>query len=267
MSEIERWSLIVITIALFGAGNQAAADAPSQAVGGPLLTQGGMVNYPGGDDTLAAYVATPAEVDGPLPAVIVIHEWWGLNNWVRENADRFAGLGYVALAVDLYRGRSATDSGEAHELMRGLPELRAERDLRAAFAYLRGRDDVDPDRIGAIGWCMGGGYSLVAALSLPELGSAVICYGRLSVDREAMSGVGASMLGIFGGEDRGISVESVRAFEQTMRDLGKEIEVHVYAGSGHAFMNPGNERGYNPEDATTAWAEIDAFLKRTLKSP
>ena len=109
-----------------------------------------------------------------MPAVIVIHEWWGLDNWVREQTDRLAQQGYVALAVYLYRGKSTSDPKEAHELMRGLPEDRAMSDLKAAFNYLASRPDVEPTAIGVIGWCMGGGYSLALATQEPRLAAAVI---------------------------------------------------------------------------------------------
>ena len=244
-----------------------SAEAPSKAATAPGSVEASEVAYGSGEEQVTAYLAVPPESDGRRPALIVIHEWWGLDPWVKQGVERFAGLGYVALGVDLYRGRSTHDPDEAHELMRGLPEDRARRDLVAAFEYLRRRGDVDPGRIGAAGWCMGGGYSLVAALNVPDLRAAAMCYGRLAEDRDALSRIGASMLAIFGGKDRGIPVESVRAFEHTIQDLGIEIEVHVYPDSGHAFMNPNNAGGYNAVDAADAWRQIDAFFKRTLKAP
>ncbi|GIX07369.1 MAG: carboxymethylenebutenolidase [Candidatus Poribacteria bacterium] len=223
------------------------------------------VVYPSGEEQVTGYLAHPADGEGRLPAIIVIHEWWGLVPWVRENAERFARHGYVALAVDLYRGRSASDRDEAHELSRGLPRDRALRDLRAAFDYLTSRPDVNPERIGVIGWCMGGGYALDAAISIPELRAAVICYGRLTEDRSLLDNIRASVLGIFGGQDRGIPVEGVRRFEATLQELGKDVEVHVYPDAGHAFMNPNNQGGYREQDAADAWARIDTFFARTLQ--
>ncbi len=122
------------------------------------------VHYMSGKDTVSSILFIPAG-KGPFPAIIVIHEWWGLNDWVKKNASELASRGYVTLGVDLYRGRVAADPELAHELMRGLPEDRAARDLVAASAYLKSRAEVNPRKIGSIGWCMGGGYSLAAAPS------------------------------------------------------------------------------------------------------
>jgi carboxymethylenebutenolidase len=123
-----------------------------------------MVQYKSHDETVSGFLAFP-EGKGPFPAVIMIHERWGLNGWVKENAKKFADKGYIALAIDLYRGQVAEDAETAHELMRGLPEDRATRDLQAAFSYLVCAP-VQHDKIGSIGWCMGGGYSLQAALNI-----------------------------------------------------------------------------------------------------
>jgi carboxymethylenebutenolidase len=120
------------------------------------------VSYKSGDETVQGVLYTPSG-NGPFPAIIVIHEWWGLNDWVKEQASKLAGEGYAALAIDLYRGKVAKTSDEAHEIMRGVPEDRAKRDLHAAFAFLASQSNVKKDRIGAIGWCMGGGYSLDVA--------------------------------------------------------------------------------------------------------
>src|ERR1700731_2066980 len=127
---------------------------------------GAMVSYPSGSETISGYLAAP-DGAGRKPAIVVIHEYWGLNEFVKGKADNFAKQGYVALGVDLYRGKVASDPDTAHQLMRGLPEDRALRDLKAAVAYLRTRPDVDPARIGAIGWCMGGGWSLNLAIAEP----------------------------------------------------------------------------------------------------
>ena len=208
--------VLVIAVALLGPLAASAADAPSKAVTDAARPSVGAVSYASGTEQVTGYLALPAASDTRRPALIVIHEWWGFTDWVEDAVTRFAGEGYVALGIDLYRGHSAGDASEAHELMRGLPEDRALRDLTAAFDYLRSRPDVDPDRIGSIGWCMGGGFSLVAALNLPELKAAVVCYGRLAEDPTALENIQADMLGIFGGSDRGITAESVREFERTM---------------------------------------------------
>ena len=125
------------------------------------------VPYKSGDETVQGVLYTPVG-KGPFPAIIVIHEWWGLNDWVKEQASKLADQGYEALAIDLYRGKVATTPDMAHEIMRGVPEDRAKRDLHAAFVFLQSQPNVRKDRIGAIGWCMGGGYSLDVALQSPR---------------------------------------------------------------------------------------------------
>ena len=130
----------------------------------PSPLTGKQVSYKSGDEAVQGLLYTPAG-KGPFPAIIVIHEWWGLNDWVKEQASKLADQGYVALAIDLYRGKVATTPDEAHEIMRGVPEDRAKRDLHAAFEFLQSQSNVKKDRIASIGWCMGGGYSLDVALA------------------------------------------------------------------------------------------------------
>jgi carboxymethylenebutenolidase len=222
------------------------------------------VSYKSGDETVQGVLYSP-DGKGPFPGIIVIHEWWGLNDWVKEQASKLADEGYVALAVDLYRGKVATSPDEAHELMRGVPEDRAARDLHAAFASLASQPNVKKDRIGSIGWCMGGGYSLDVALQEPGLAVAVINYGHLATDPEALKKINASILGLFGGQDRGIPPSDVQKFAQTLKQLGKKVDVTVYPDAGHAFENPNNKAGYRPDDAADAWKRTVRFLAGTLK--
>jgi carboxymethylenebutenolidase len=229
-----------------------------------FAAEGKPVSYKSGDETVNGILYTPAG-KGPHPALIVIHEWWGLNDWVKEQASKLSDQGYVALAIDLYRGKVATTPDEAHEIMRGVPEDRAKRDLAAAFDYLASQADVKKDRIGAIGWCMGGGYALDVALEEPKLAADVINYGHLATDKEALEKINAPILGLFGGQDRGITPDDVHKFEQTMKQLGKKIEVKIYDDAGHAFENPNNKQGYRADDAADAWRRTVEFLSSTLK--
>jgi carboxymethylenebutenolidase len=222
------------------------------------------VSYKSGDDTVTGMLYSPAG-KGPFPALIVIHEWWGLNDWVKEQAAKLADQGYVALAVDLYRGKVAATPDLAHELMRGVPEDRAARDLRAAFDFLAAQPNVKKDRIGSIGWCMGGGYSLDVALLEPTLAAAVIHYGHLATDPAELKKINAPILGIFGGQDRGMSVEDVKKFGQSLDQLGKKGEIKIYPDAGHAFENPNNKQGYRADDASDAWKRTLDFLAGTLK--
>ncbi len=222
------------------------------------------VSYKSGDETVQAVLYTPSG-NGPFPALIVIHEWWGLNDWVKDQASKLADQGYVTLAVDLYRGKVATTPEMAHEIMRGVPEDRAKRDLHAAFEYLASQPNVKKDRIGAIGWCMGGGYSLDVALQESTLAADVINYGHLATDQEALKKIHAPILGIFGAQDHGIPPDDVHKFEQQLRQLGKKVEIKIYDDAGHAFENPNNKDGYRAEDAADAWKRTVEFLSMTLK--
>ena len=225
---------------------------------------GKSVSYKSGDETVQGMLYAP-EGKGPFPALVVIHEWWGLNDWVKEQASRVADQGYVTLAVDLYRGKVATTPDEAHEIMRGVAPDRAARDLHAAVEFLRSQPNVRKDRIGSIGWCMGGGYSLDVALQEPTLTAAVINYGHLATDAASLKKINASILGIFGGQDRGISADDVKKFEQALKQQGNRIEVVIYPDAGHGFENPNNKAGYRADDAADAWKHTTTFLASTLK--
>jgi carboxymethylenebutenolidase len=221
------------------------------------------VSYPSGSETVSGYLALPGS--GKHPALIVIHEFWGLNDWVKDEAQKFAAQGYVVLAVDLYRGKVATTPDEAHELMRGVPEDRAARDLEAAFAYLAARPDVDAGKIGVVGWCMGGGYSIRFAVSEPKLAACIVNYGPLPTDPTNIAKIKAPVMGNFGADDRGITPASVQAFDAAMKAAGKSVDVKEYDGAGHAFENPNNKDGYRPAATADAWTRMTAFLKKALQ--
>lgn len=223
------------------------------------------VSYKSGDEAVKGTLYAPANASGKLPALVVIHEWWGLNDWVKDQASKLADEGYVTLAIDLYRGKVAKTPDEAHEIMRGVPDDRASRDLTAASDYLRTRPDVDGNRVGVIGWCMGGGYALNLALNDPKLKAAVINYGHLATDPANLAKIHANVLGLFGGQDRGITPNDVHAFEAAMNKAGKPIEIKIYDDAGHAFENPNNKDGYRAADAEDAWKRTTAFLEKNLK--
>jgi len=202
---------------------------------------------------------------GPFPAVLVIHEWWGLNDWVKGEASQLADQGYVALAVDLYRGKVAENGETAHELMRSLSDDRTGRDLRAAADFLRSQSNVKKDRVGSIGWCMGGGYSLQAALVVPGLAATVINYGHLVTESESLDKIHTPILGLFGAKDQGITPEDIQKFEAALKKRGQKIEVKIYPDAGHGFENPNNKPAYQAEDAADAWKRTIAFLAANLK--
>ncbi|HYX20047.1 MAG TPA: dienelactone hydrolase family protein [Thermoanaerobaculia bacterium] len=229
-----------------------------------LASAGTMVSYPSGSETVSGYLAFP-EGAGRKPAIVVVHEWWGLNDWIKSRADAFAKEGYVALAVDLYRGKVATDADMAHQLMRGLPDDRALRDMKAAVAYLKARPDVDGARIADIGWCMGGGLALDLAVAEPTLAGGVIYYGHLMTDPKTIDSLKVPLLGNFGGQDQGIPPESVKEFEATAKKDGKSVDFKIYPDAGHGFASGPNPK--NPADAQDANARAEAFLKKVLSRP
>ena len=233
------------------------------ALSGTFAAAGTMVSYPSGSETVSGYLAAP-EGAGRKPAIVVIHEWWGLNDFAKGKAEAFAKQGYVALAVDLYRGKVADNPDVAHQLMRGLPEDRAARDLKAAVAYLRTRPDVDGARIGSIGWCMGGGYSLTLAVAEPSLSGAVIYYGHLMTDHKTIKALKVPLLGNFGGQDEGISAIDVRVFADEAKEAGDSIDFKIYPDAGHAFASSKDPKVFRAEDAKDADARTDAFLAKVL---
>jgi carboxymethylenebutenolidase len=242
---------LLLALILFASLSAVAADGKS-------------VSYKSGDETVSGMLYTPAG-KGPFPALIVIHEYWGLNDWVKEQASKFADQGYVALAVDLYRGKVADNPDLAHQLMRGVPEDRAKRDLGAAFDYLAAQPNVKKERIGSVGWCMGGGYSLDVALLEPALAAAVINYGHLATDPAELKKINAPILGNFGGQDQGIPPADVKKFGEALDKLGKKVDIKIYPDAGHAFENPNNKQGYRADDAADAWKRSLDFLAGTLK--
>jgi len=258
-------SVVLAALALITAGLLAVASllpvALSLRADAPKTE---MVQFPVGQGTAGGFLAAP-EKPGRYPGLVVIHEWWGLTDWVKEQTQKFAEQGYVALAVDLYRGKVATDPEEAHELMRGLPQDRAVSELKAAFAYLGTRKDVDRDRIGTVGWCMGGGHALQLAIHEPRLAACVVNYGALPTDPNDLQQIFAPVLGNFGADDRGITPADVHAFEKTMKDMSRQVDLKIYDGAGHAFENSTNQTGYRPEAAADAWARTIAFLNKHLK--
>jgi|SRR5579859_225103 len=222
------------------------------------------VTFQSGGEPIHGVLYAPA-AKGPLPAIVVIHEWWGLNDWVKEQAQKFAEQGYVTLAVDLYRGKVATDPNTAHELMRGVPHDRAVRDMRAAVAYLQTQKSVDPKRIGAVGWCMGGGMAEALAENDPALTAVAINYGPPSTEEAELKAISPHVLGNYGGKDQGIPPDSVQQFESKLKALGKDVDIKIYPDAGHAFENPNNKNGYRADDAADAWQRMTTFFARTLQ--
>jgi carboxymethylenebutenolidase len=240
-----------------------ASPAAQVQPGGEVVSED--VTYAKLDEKqIVGYLAKPAKGE-PTAGIIVIHEWWGLNDNVKSMARQLAGEGYAALAVDLYEGEVAEAREDASRLARASGENpeRGELNLQQAWEYLK--DDVGVSRVGVIGWCFGGGWSLRAALMMGEgLDAAVIYYGRVVTDRDSLEPLSVPLLGIFGALDQGIPVATVREFQATLDSLGKPASIHIYEDADHAFANPSGTR-YNEPAAEDAWAKTLTFFGQLLR--
>ena len=217
-------------------------------------------------ESVTGYLARPVAASDDRPALIVIHEWWGLNDNIRRVTDRLAGEGFTALAVDLYRGRTGATPKEAMSLMGELNEQgeQADANLRAAFAYLS--DTMDAPRVGVIGWCLGGRWSLKTALLMPDaIDAMVMYYGSVVTEEAQLATLNMPVLGNFAENDPIIPLDQVAAFRETLKRLGKDVDVKVYAGTQHAFSNPSG-MAYDPVAAEDAWVRSTTFLAKHLAS-
>jgi carboxymethylenebutenolidase len=215
-------------------------------------------------ENLTGFLAMPEDAAEPLPGLVVIHEWWGLNDNIKAMTRRLAAEGYVALAVDLYGGRVAEDTSGAQALM---AEIVSEPDvvranLRQAYDYLD-RYAFAPS-VGSIGWCLGGGWSLQTALMLPDqLDAMVMYYGRVVTDEELLEPLRMPMLGHFGEQDASIPIRDVQNFRNMLARQNKQAQIHIYSGADHAFANPSGGN-YSPVAATESWDRTIEFLNANL---
>lgn len=222
------------------------------------------ITFKSGAESVSAFLVKP-EGPGPFPAVIVLHEWWGLDGWIKDQARALAKEGYAALAIDLYRGRVTAKQEEAHQLMMGTPMDRQLRDMKGAFAYLSGRNDIVKSRIASLGFCMGGRNSFTLAVEEPALAAAIVYYGAPPTEASSIARIKAPILGNFGGDDEGPSPAQAKEFEAAATKVGKTVDVKVYPGAPHAFANPNNPwNGYRKDAANDAWARTTSFLRRYL---
>ena len=216
------------------------------------------------DELVYGHFAFPEDMIEPLPAIIVIHEWWGLNENIRSAAERLAGEGYIVLAIDLFGGNTADNPEEAKALMTSVVENPgpANENIRQAYAFVS--TTAGAPKTGSLGWCFGGGWSLNTAMLFPdELDAAVIYYGQVTDDEDRLRDISAPILGLFGGKDRGIPVDTVQRFEAALERLRKQHEIHIYPDARHAFANP-TGRAYDAEVADDAWQRTLEFLSTHL---
>lgn len=217
-----------------------------------------MQPYHGGT---AGYFASPGA--GLAPAVVLVHEWWGLNDYIKGEAEKLAQAGFAVLAVDLYGGKAAApgDQDAAMALMKGVDPAEAIANMRAAAAWLRARPDVDAARVAVMGWCFGGAQALKLALAQKDLAGCVIYYGvQLETDPAVLAGM-PPVLGIFGAEDTSPAPEKVRAFQAALAEARVPAQVLLYDGAGHAFANATRDDRYRPDQAQAAWRETLEFLQ------
>lgn len=240
----------------------AAKDVAPDVVTTADVTYGSLDGVP-----FNGYLAKPTNATSPLPGIIVIQEWWGLNENIRTMTRRLAAEGYTALAVDLYDGQIAEAPDDARVLVQAAIQSsdRLTQNVVAAYNYLANEQQVPT--VGSIGWCFGGTWSLNTALALPtDLDAAVIYYGgQISTDPATLEPLQMPIQGHFGALDTSPSLETVQAFETALNDLGKDTEIYIYEGANHAFANPSGTR-YNAEAATLSWQRTVAFFKQHLQN-
>jgi carboxymethylenebutenolidase len=210
-----------------------------------------------------AYLSLPKKGKPPFPAVLVIHEWWGLNHHIRYWADRLAADGYAALAVDLYGGKVATTRDDALKYMKAVDAEKAKAVLKEAHEFLATDGRVKAKKRACVGWCFGGSWSLQHALQAPDLDAAVIYYGRLVTDPKKLATIKAPLLGVFGNRDRGIPPKVVDRFEKALKEAGVKHTILRY-DANHAFANPSSAR-YDAKAAGDAWKKVRAFFAARLK--
>lgn len=250
---------------LMAQGCPTAAPMPETETDGMMMAEieERMVNENGAQ---GLYVL-PAKRDGALPGLLVIHEWWGLNDQIKDEARNLAREGYAVFAIDLYDGEVATESSRAGELagaVRANPD-EAEVKMKAALDFLEAQPEVNGEKLASMGWCFGGGMSgIIGSSGDDRLDATVIYYGNPVTDASRLANISQPVLGIWGVEDQSISVESVRAFESALESQGTPVEFHYYEGAGHVFANPTRGDAYKPEATEDAWEKTLAFLKEHL---
>ncbi len=229
----------------------------------PVQLQNQSVNYYG---DLSGYLVQPitSNATAQLPAVVMIHEWWGLNDNIKDMANELASMGYVVLAADLY-GEVTDDPNRARELsssVRDNPDQAVE-NLQSAVQYVGSLPNVNSSRVASLGWCFGGGQSLQLALNSDEnpLAATVLYYGNIDIDPNELAKIKWPVLGIFGDQDQSIPVDLVDQFGEALNQTGITNEIYLYPGVGHAFANPTGDN-YAPEETNDAWEKTLAFLDK-----
>lgn len=221
-----------------------------------------MVQFPFAGGNTGGYLATPKQGTGP--GVIVIQEWWGLVDHIKDVCDRFAEEGFVALAPDLYHGKTTKSPDEAGKLMMAMRIDDAERDLSAAVQYLSTQDSTTSEKVGVVGFCMGGALALYTATKNENVGGCVVFYGGHPKVKPDLPNLHAPVLGLYAEKDGFVTPDLARKLEREVKALGKPIEVMIYPGVDHAFFNDTRPEVYNAEAAADSWRRTIAFLREHL---
>jgi carboxymethylenebutenolidase len=221
-----------------------------------------VVKYPTNGTTGSGYLAAPAGGSGP--GVIVIQEWWGLVDHIKDVVDRFAAAGFVALAPDLYDGQTTSSPDEAGKLMMALEIDKAEKSLRGAIDYLLGRDDVVGSSVGTVGFCMGGQLSLYAACANPRVAACVDFYGIHPNVKPDLAQLQAPVLGFFAEKDGFVTPEAARQLERDLQAAGKQADVTIFEGADHAFFNDTRHEVYHATYAAQCWERMLQFFGENL---
>jgi carboxymethylenebutenolidase len=226
---------------------------------------GEMVEFRSNGRTARGYLAR-AE-GGRGPGVVVLQEWWGLVPHIEDVCERFAAEGFTALAPDLYDGDVARSPDEAGKMMMALNIDETEKKLRGAVEFLVGHEACEGERVGAVGFCMGGVLSLYAAAKNPErVGACVVFYGIHPKVQPPLENLSAPVLGLYAERDQFVPPAEARALEARLRGLGKSAEVHIYPGADHAFFNDTRPEVYDAEAAADAWRRTVEFFREHLAS-
>ena len=223
------------------------------------------IEFPTSAGTAPGYLATPADAHGP--GVIVLQEWWGVDEHIRSLCDRLAAEGFYALAPDLYRGETTTQPSEAQQKMMALSMGEVEKDMCGAADYLASQPGFEGPGVGAVGFCLGGGLAVWAAATCPNIAAAVTFYYVMPHGKPDFSGIHGPVLGHFGTADEFIPLEDANRLESGLKDAGVDATFHYYDGAGHAFVNDTNRLGtHDPELAQLAWGRTVDFLRSALAS-
>jgi len=223
---------------------------------------GEMVSFASNGGTSSGYLAVPQSGQGP--GVIVIQEWWGLVDHIKEVCDRFAAEGFVALSPDMYHGKTTNSPDEAGKLMMALNIDQAERDLRGAIEHLRNHPATTSEKVGTVGFCMGGQLSLYAASKNDKVGACIVFYGIHPNVKPDLANLKAPVLGFFAERDGYVTPAVVRELERKLKEHGKSVEIHIYPNTDHAFFNDTRPEVYNKEASEDSWRRTLEFFRKNL---